>query len=315
MEARRGNHCARSFAGLGKSLDAPSVSVQTQTMRFVGTVDRVREPSGSAFEAYVSTGTPVILQGVVEDWPALRRWSSSYLAELLGDAPVRCKVSTSNAHPDFRCGDWRRAFATETLPFRSFIQRVSSGSPPERTRWLFTGDEQYVWRVRNGEEQHHEALQPLTRDFSLPGLVPRERLYSVWAWFSAAGVRTWLHYDNNGCHNLNVQVRGRKRAWLIAPEELDRCEMFPPGGDNPAVNCSSIDVDAPPQSSRWASMSAWEAEVREGEVLFIPVNWLHTFEHLGAFNANVNFWWKPDVVPDDPVARREASLRGPSPIP
>lgn len=277
-------------------------------MRLVGTVERVRVTSRADFEAHVDAGRPVILAGAAEDWPALQRWRPSYLRELLSEVPIRCKVSSSNAHPDFRCGDWRRAFATEGMTFGRFMERISAGPASERVRWLFTGDEQYVWRVREGQARYNEALRPLTGDFNVPALIPDERLYSVWAWFSAAGVRTWLHYDNNGCHNLNVQVCGSKRAWLIAPGEHEGCDLFPLGGENPAVNCSRIDVDAPPSApSAWASVPAWEAEVRAGEALFIPVNWLHTFEHVGEFNANVNFWWKPETTPDDPIARREAA--------
>ena len=285
-------------------------------MRLVGTVERVRAPSRSAFEAYVRAGTPVILQGAVEGWPALERWSPSYLAELMGDVIVRCKRSTSNAHPDFRCGDWRRAFATEAMPFRTFLQRISTGSPQSRTRWLFTGDEQYVSRVREGEEQHNEALQPLTRDFGLPALVPRERLYSVWAWFSAAGVRTWLHYDNNGCHNLNMQVHGRKLCTLFSPDLLEGLDFFPIGGNNPALNCSRLDVETAEVDAYIQTLERYETELEAGDCLFIPAHYIHTVRHLGEYNANLNFWWKPELTEQDPsasenpVVRREAEIRG-----
>ena len=50
------------------------------------------------------------------------------------------------------------------------------------------------------------------------------------------GVRTWLHYDNNGCHNLNAQICGHKRCWLYAPDQLQRMHPFLLGSGNPAHN-------------------------------------------------------------------------------
>src|SRR6185503_19431673 len=89
-------------------------------------------------------------------------------------------------------------------------------------------------------------LAPLWDDVGLSELVPEEQLYTVWAWFSGRGVRTGLHYDNNGCHNLNAQIAGTKECLLIPPGELAKLSMFPFGGNNPAYNCSRIDVFGSP---------------------------------------------------------------------
>ena len=45
-----------------------------------------------------------------------------------------------------------------------------------------------------------------------------------------------------------------------------------------------------------------------GDLLFIPAWWLHTFSHTGDLNANVNFWWKPQLPSWNAVAARQAML-------
>ena len=116
---------------------------------------------------------------------------------------------------------------------------------------------------------------------------------------SGRGVRTWLHYDNNGCHNLNAQITGEKRCALYAPELVGRLRLFRLGGSNPAHNCSQIDVE----QGELADVPCLEATLHAGDLLFIPAWWLHTFLHLGELNTNVNFWWKPEHPLANPVAQ------------
>jgi len=266
-------------------------------MRIVGQVPKISRADPALFDRdYVRRGRPVVLTDMIEDWPARTTWTPTRLVSKLGDATFRFKRSSSNAHPDFRRPELREMFATEEMPFSAFLDRITTGPIEERSRLLFTGDEHFILRVRDGVESRNDALGPLLEDIVLPPIVPASRLYSIWGWFSGPNVRTWLHYDNNGCHNLNAQVAGHKRAWLIDPEQIERCALFPEGGVNPATNCSQIDVEHPDleRFPHFHELEAWEAELHAGDLLFIPANWLHTFHHDGSFNANINFWWKPD---------------------
>jgi hypothetical protein len=199
-------------------------------------------------------------------------------------------------------------FARGRAPLREFLRSVTEGDEAERPRRLFTGDERFLLRRRAGQTSVDPELAPLLGEIETPPLVPAARLHTVWAWLSGRGVRTWLHYDNNGCHNLNAQIMGSKRCTLYPPHDLAKLHPFPLGGDNPAYNCCRVDVERPQAdlAEDLAAASAWHAELGPGDFLFIPAWWLHTFLHTGELNANVNFWWKPERPTWNLVAARQA---------
>jgi lysine-specific demethylase 8 len=255
----------------------------------VATIPRIERADATT----IARGEPFVLAGGARALPAFARWSLPYLKHVLGDTTVRYKRSRGRAHPDFTAATLADMFATGAMPFADLLDAMTTGPIDARARVLMTGDEHFLTRVRDGEVTHAPELRPLLADVTLPALVPADRLYTIWTWFSGAGVRTWLHYDNNDCHNLNAQICGRKRCWLFAAELAPRLALFPAGGANPATNCSSIDVDDPTRRAELDALPRWEGELDAGDLLFIPANWLHTFEHLGELNANVNFWWRP----------------------
>lgn len=280
-------------------------------MRVTGDVERVSGLSPRDFvEKFEPLDQPVVVADGAADWIAVARWSPAYLKERLGSVTVRHKVSSTHQHPNFHEPTLAGMFARGTSTLAELIDAVTTGPREERSRRLFTGDEQWLLRRRDGETKLDPELGPLYRDVELPSYIPRERLYTVWAWFSGPGVRTWLHYDNNGCHNLNAQITGKKEALLFSPDELERLYPFSPDGPNPAHNCAAVDVEAPDfdRYPGFRDASAVRARLEAGDLLFIPAWWSHTFRHEGEFNSNVNFWWKPAQERDNAVSRREALM-------
>ena len=272
------------------------------------TIERIGAVSAAEFaSSYELREEPVILEGAARDWRATRTWTPEYLKRLLGDLKVRTRLHLGGP-PGFRRATPAEMFARGSSRFDAFLDAITRGPEAERSRKLFTGDEQFMVQRRDGRTTVNEALKPLLDDVEVPAVVPEDRLYTVWGWFSGRGVRTWLHYDNNGCHNANAQLVGTKRCWLFAPEELKRLHPFPLGGPNPAYNCSQIDVDALDleRFGDFREAVAWEGTLEPGDVLFIPALWFHTFVHEGELNANVNFWWKPQRPTMNPVAVRQA---------
>ena len=276
-----------------------------------GIVDETSALDVRAFrERFEALDRPLVVRGGARDFPAFERWSPDYLRRSVGSVRVHHKLSVTNKHPDFDQPSLAVSFARDESTLAELFDAVTSGPEAERSKRLFTGDERFLWRRRDGVTALDPELAPLWEDVKIPPIVPEERLYTVWAWFSGRGVRTWLHYDNNGCHNVNAQLVGRKECLLFEPSDAANLYFFDPGGPNPASNCSAVDVDAPDEAKfpRFFEASGWRASLEAGDLLFIPAWWPHAFFHHGDFNANVNFWWKPDVPRDGAIARRQAEI-------
>ncbi|HEX6767604.1 MAG TPA: cupin-like domain-containing protein [Polyangiaceae bacterium] len=254
--------------------------------------------------------SPLVVRGGARALPAVGRWTLEYLTQKVGSVRVPHKLSATNKHPDFDQPSLASAFARGESTLDELFRAVTTGPEAERAKRLFTGEEKFLLRRRDGVTTLDSDLAPLWDDVGRPSLVPEERLYSVWSWFSGRGVRTWLHYDNNGCHNLNAQITGEKDCLLFEPNAIEGLYFFDPDGPNPAHNCSAVDVDAPDalRFPAFAHVPAWRASLEAGDLLFIPAWWPHAFLHRGGFNANVNFWWKPEVMLDNAIARRQAAL-------
>ncbi len=280
-------------------------------MRVSREVERVSALTPAEFEErFERVDRPVVIEGGASHWRATKTWNLETLRQRLGDTTIRYKLSSSHQHPDFHQPTLAGMFATGGGPFSEFLDAISTGPRSERARRVFTGNEQYVLERRDGVTRENPDLATLYADVERPPLFPAQSLYTVWSWFSGPGPRTWLHYDNNGCHNLNAQILGAKECWLFSPRELARLYPFPLDGQNPAHNCCAVDVEAP-DLARYPAFAEAEAEhatLAAGDLLFIPVWWLHTFSHLGELNANVNFWWKPEAFRDNAVSRWQARI-------
>src|SRR5688500_8868569 len=67
-----------------------------------GKVGRIEAPPPAAFvKRYGEASRPVVISGVMEEWPALDRWSWDYLAQVAGDCSGEVIVSRNGLYPDY----------------------------------------------------------------------------------------------------------------------------------------------------------------------------------------------------------------------
>ena len=114
---------------------------------------------------YVRAETPCVIEGGCRGWPATR-WTIESLSARVGDVVVKHKISATGVHPNFAASSLKEMFATGSSTLREFLGSLS----PEK---IFTGDEQFLLRVRDGETQVFEPLQTLLDDVEMP--VPADR--------------------------------------------------------------------------------------------------------------------------------------------
>lgn len=240
------------------------------------------------FEEFYLRNRPVIVEGLLDDWPALSRWTPEWLVSRFGDEVVEVMAGRDGEpDPDFHAERLRA-----TVPLRTLVERMLAG-----------GESDDVYLVARNSLLLREAFRPLLDDLRPPAgyIHPDLRTPdSVHLWFGPAGTLSNLHHDH-----LNVlfcQVLGRKRFWLAPSWELPW--LYNDRGLYSAVDIRAPDARRHPDFSRAAVASC---VVGPGDALLIPVGWWHavraldvslsvTFVHFDRPERNVqwrNYWIGP----------------------
>src|ERR1700720_1648421 len=207
-------------------------------MHIQGYVPRIESPSAESFrEQFANKNEPVVITGATDAWQARSRWTREYLEQTIGPRAVRVKESTNHIHPDlFSAG----TTSVHTMTFTDYVSFIWSDDPARSKRYL-TGDE---IRIIGNYTERNSAFAPLMEDFQFPDYFDREKLNTCGFWLSADGLVASLHYDGDGCHNLNVQVKGKKRVLLFSPSEF----LYPfKGTELPfgRANFSQVNIENP----------------------------------------------------------------------
>jgi len=108
---------------------------------------------------------------------------------------------------------------------------------------------------------------------------------SAVVWIGHAGVTAQTHHDKS--HNIHVQIVGKKRWRLFAPDDFSKLYPFPNKHRSsrqsqlPGYGCASHHdspiLDGAPSLG---NVTAWEAIVGPGEAVYVPPYWTHCVESL-----------------------------------
>lgn len=244
-------------------------------------VPRVRMPSSAEFlRHFYAASRPVVIEGAIEGWPALRRWTPEYLAERIGDAEIAYQGGREG-DPEFELHKDRH---TRTMPFRRFIEAITRPG---------AANDAYLTAYNSGANA--EALAPLHTDLGrldryltdAPGML----------WVGPAGTFTPIHFDLT--NNLLVQVTGAKRLQLFPPAEAGRL------AHHRHVFSDVRDIEDEQRLALYPQARAarrFEVVLGPGDCLFIPVGWFHQVRSLSfsTMLTYTGFLWGNDAWQDFP---------------
>jgi hypothetical protein len=248
----------------------------------LGSLERVHRPSLAQFhERFVGPRRPVVLTGVIDDWPARQRWTADYLDATLGDRRVKVQQLDDNNVTRYE------ARTLEQVRFGDFIAAIRQ-VPPAKRYYLVIGN---IHVVDNWPRRFMKPVFPeLFPDMTIPPFVDAERLLEVNLWVGYSGVVSNLHFDP--LDNCLCMIRGRKHLRIYGPAESGYMHLPSPFGlENPLhspVDALRPDFGRYPQfqQARYHGCT-----LEPGEVLYMPAGYWH---HVRSedFNVAVNLWWK-----------------------
>ncbi|MET7463080.1 TfuA-like protein [Nonomuraea sp. NPDC005501] len=211
---------------------------------------------------------PVLIEGALDDWPALERWKPGYLRERTGQTRVPVEFYPSGSY----YGGWVHA----PLRMDRYLDILTSPGEAERC---------YLAQV-----PLLDLLPELADDLSVPGCLAGGPELGL-ALFLGRDTVTALHYHSNE-QALLCQVSGAKEVLLYPPRDHRFLSYHP--WYSYRFNFSRIDFSALPDTpdSPLRRTSPLRCTVRAGEALYIPLYWGHLVEGPG-LTSSVTFFWRP----------------------
>lgn len=253
-------------------------------------VDGIR-PDAVPFEDLLAANEPVVLKGLVRDWPltqaglrtddeAIDYLLSFYNGRTVGVLLGEPEIGGRYFYTDDLSG---LNFVNERRPLDAILGQLRD------TRHETPAPGLYV-----GSTTIDACLPGLRADndvaFEAPLFARRAPLASIWI-----GNRSIAsaHYD--APNNLACCTVGRRRFTLFPPEQIVNLYPGPleptPGGQAVSmVDFSNPDFERHPRF-REAMAAAQVAELEPGDALFYPSLWWHHVEALSPFNVLINYWW------------------------
>lgn len=252
---------------------------------------------------------PVLLKGLVNDWPAVRECSPSihsavrYLAQFWTDQPVT--AFAGNPEMDGRffynedCTGFNFQKGAATLA--QILQKLAEPEREAHLSSIYVGStpvDNWLPGFRAGN------------DVQVPS---DEAVVSFWL---GGPAHIAAHYDYPS--NLACVVAGERRFTLLPPEQLGNLyvgplDRTPAGQPISLVDFAQPDLARHPQFAE-AMRHAKTASLRPGDALFIPSMWWHHVESSASFNLLINYWWLSSPAylgsPTDALVHGILALRG-----
>lgn len=222
---------------------------------------RIQLSPAEFFEQYYFRHRPVVMEGLLSDWPALSHWSPESFAERFGDV----EVELLSGREEVQDPDFHGASLVRTLRMRELVGWIRAARQ--------TND---FYLVARNHLLQNPAFSSLREEIRAPAGIILSDIHepdSTHLWFGPAGTLSNLHHD--GVNVLFCQVYGQKRFWFAPSFETQR--LYNVRGFYSAVDILSPQPKRYPDFQR-ASVSS--VVVGPGDALLIPVGWWHAVEAL-----------------------------------
>ena len=250
-------------------------------------VDTAPRDGAGGLAQIVGACRPVVLKGLVADWPAVEAGAASaaalrtHLMRLARAVPVEAFVGAPHIAGRFFYNPALRGFNFErrTMPFPEALDAiVEASADPD-------GPSVYVGSIPT------EACVPGFSAENVLPLLPRP----------ASSPRIWLGTASNvSCHydtldNFACVIAGRRTFTLYPPDAIGRLYVGPidntMAGQPVSLAASAAPGEGPFPEFEQVRHRAIVMELEAGDVIYIPKLWWHRVEATAPFNGLVNYWW------------------------
>lgn len=253
--------------------------------------NKIKEFSGcrddSIPEDLIASTQPLVLRGLVKNWPVVKAARSSiqqavdYLAQFSTDEPLTVYRGDSGIEGRVFYNDNFTGFnfQADRLPMAEITTQLLDNGNRSESPMMYVGSTMIDKWLPGFRAENDLPLQ----DYN--------PLVSIWMGNQS---RIAAHYDF--ADNIACCVTGRRRFILFPPDQLSNLyvgplDFTPAGQPISLVDFSEPDYDQFPKF-REALKHAQVVELEAGDAIRIPSMWWHHVEALEGFNVLVNYWWR-----------------------
>ena len=222
-------------------------------------IPRVKNISKKDFvEQYVKTQKPVVIEHLIEDWPAFKKWDLNYIKEVAGnktvplydDRPITSEFKFNQPHMEMKMSEYIDLLQSKPTNYRIFLYHLLKEVPK------------------------------LQGDFKFPKMGLRFLKQLPMLFFGGVNSKVFMHYDIDYANILHFQFNGKKQCILYPPSESKYLYKVP----HSLISREDIDFTNPDFEKFPALKKAkgYITELKHGEALYMPEGYWHQMTYLTA---------------------------------
>ncbi|KAI6210022.1 JmjC domain-containing protein [Aphelenchoides besseyi] len=226
------------------------------------------------YRLYFKPQKPVIIRGLVSQWPCFGKWNFSYLYERCSRRLVPVELGSSYVDADFQ---------QQLLMFGEYLRDFIAPAKPQQSGYL---------------AQHRllDQIPSLRQEILIPDYcalattsIEAENMEPelINCFIGPATTVSPLHSDPR--HNFFCQVEGKKFVRLIDPRHSDKIYLH---DDFLRANSSQVDVEHPDYNEfpLFREVECEDFVMEAGDCLFIPRRYLHYVRALQP-SISISIWF------------------------
>jgi hypothetical protein len=220
-------------------------------------IPRVKNISKEDFiENYVKPQKPLVIEQLIEDWPAYKKWSLDYIEEVAGnkivplydDRPINSKFKFNEPHLTMKMSEYISLLKSKPTKYRIFLYHLMKEVPV------------------------------LQNDFKFPDMGLRFLKQLPTLFFGGENSKVFMHYDIDFANILHFQFHGEKKCILYPPSQSKFLYKVP----HALISRQDIDFTNPDFEKFPALKEAqgYITNLSHGETLYMPEGYWHQMTYL-----------------------------------
>jgi hypothetical protein len=228
-------------------------------------IDRVATITKDEFiKNYFKPQKPVVIERLIEEWPAFDKWNLDYFKEIAGekivplydDRPVDYKDGFNEPHATMKMSEYVDLLKKEPTKYRIFL-----------------------WNLL-------KEIPLLQGDYKLPKLGLRLMKRLPMLFFGGRGSHTFMHYDIDFANIFHFHFEGEKQCILFPQSENKHLYKVP----HSLITREDIDFSNP-DFEKWPALknaNGFVTELVHGNMLYMPEGYWHYMKyHTPGFSLSL----------------------------